>query len=117
MAVDSSSGAIGNTVDWAIEEICPLIAAPAVPLSVRQKWLDRLWKAIQKDEMPYIEYLGEHWGMLCASPKVASSWADKFLPALEASWLKNETSFDYFKGTNPCLSAMLSAARYEELLN
>ena len=33
----------------------------------------------QKDEIPYIEILGDLWGELCASKEVASQWADQLL--------------------------------------
>jgi hypothetical protein len=114
--VDSSSGAIGSAVNGAIEILSAIIAKAEVGSSVRQKWLERLWKAIQKDDVPYIEYLGEHWGMLCASPKVAAQWADKFQPALEKSWRKDNDDDHYFEGTYACLSALLAAERYDDLL-
>jgi hypothetical protein len=40
----------------------PLIAAAPVPRRVREEWLERLLDAIQEDDPPYIESLGEHWG-------------------------------------------------------
>jgi hypothetical protein len=47
---------------------------------VRRKWLDRLFEAIQEDDPPYIESLGDHWGDLCATQDQASAWADQLLP-------------------------------------
>jgi hypothetical protein len=29
---------------------------------VREKWLARLWDAIQEDKIPYLEYLMAFWG-------------------------------------------------------
>ena len=40
--------------------------------ATRAKWLERLWTALQDDQIPYIEELGDRWGELCASPEVAS---------------------------------------------
>jgi len=54
----------------------PLIVAASAPRRVREKWLERLLKAIQEDDPSYIEPLGEHWGALCADPSLASQWAD-----------------------------------------
>ena len=66
--IDSSSGALGNATAGVVETLVPLIAAAQVPRRVREKWLERLFDAIQDDDPPYIESLGEHWGALCADP-------------------------------------------------
>ena len=60
--VDSSSGAMGNMVNRAIETLVPIIAKAQVEQPVRDRWLERLYEAIQNDRMPYIEYLGDYWG-------------------------------------------------------
>ena len=62
--VDSSSGAIGSAVNRAIEALIPLITKPVVSAETRQQWMERLWVAIEQDNMPYIEYLADFWGDL-----------------------------------------------------
>ncbi len=57
--VDSSSGALGSAVNKAIETLVPIIVKADVEPKQRQRWLDRLWQALQDDEMPYIELLGD----------------------------------------------------------
>jgi len=78
--IDSSSGAIGSAVYVAIEELVPIIASAPVEAKIRNAWLDRLWKAHEDDQIPYIESLTDHWGELCASREIASTWADELLP-------------------------------------
>ena len=68
--IDSSSGAPGNTTYATVQELAPLISQAPVSATVRQKWLDRVFEAIQEDDPPYIESLGDHWAS-CAPPK---SW-------------------------------------------
>jgi hypothetical protein len=114
--VDSSSGALGLAVGKAIETLVPLIVTAEVEPKLRQRWLERLWQALQDDEMPYIELLGEYWGDLCVTPELASHWADEFIPAVESLWSLNAPGHDYFKGTSACLSALFAADRYDELL-
>ena len=80
--VDSSSGALGNATYATVQELAPLISNAPVSTSVRQKWLDRLFEAIQEDDPPYIESLGDHWGDLCATKELASDWSDQLLPTL-----------------------------------
>jgi len=114
--VDSSSGAIGTAVNHAIEELVSLIAKAPVDLGVRAKWLDRLWDAYVADTMPYIETLGDFWGELCATKELASVWTDNLIEPLRATWRDRRTS-SYFQGTLICLSSLLAAERYQELLD
>ncbi len=114
--VDSSSGALGTAVNKAMETLVPLIAKADVDISLRQRWLERLWQALQEDEMPYIENLGDYWGELCASPELASRWADELMPVVEQVWSPSASNHGYFKGTSACLAALLAAGRLQELL-
>ncbi len=116
MGVDSSSGALGSWVNRTIETLAPVIANAAVTQAVRQKWMRKLWQALDEDEMPYIESLGDYWGELCAGPALASTWADELLPTVQSAWSPNASGHGYFKGTTACLSALLAAGRHEELL-
>ncbi|MGF6638255.1 hypothetical protein [Paraburkholderia sp. MM6662-R1] len=113
--VDSSSGAIGTAVNRAIDALVPVIAGADVPALVRTRWLERLFDALQDDRMPYIEQLGDRWGDLCASPAIASSWADRLLP-VTARVMGAEGLGEHFAGTTACLSALNAARRHEELL-
>ena len=114
--VDSSSGALGSAVNKAIETLVPIIVKADVESKQRQRWLERLWQALQDDEMPYIELLGDYWGDLCVTPEMASRWADEFMPVVENVWSPTASGHGYFKGTSACLSALFSAGRHDELL-
>jgi hypothetical protein len=115
--IDSSSGAIGNATYNAVEALVPLIAGAPASTAVRKKWLDRLFEALQEDRMPYIETLGDHWGELCATPALASEWADRLLPGLRLMLGDRATgTFAFFSGTSPCYSALFKAGRHDELL-
>ena len=114
--VDSSSGALGSAVNKAIDILVPIIVKADVEPKLRQRWLERLWQALQDDEMPYIELLGDYWGELCVTPELASHWADEFLPVVESVWSSNTSGHGFFKGTSACLASMYAAARHEELL-
>lgn len=114
--VDSSSGAIGTTVNRVIDTLVPIIVKADVNPSTRQKWLERLWQAIQDDTVPYIENLGDSWGELCTTPELASRWADEFMPTVEHVWNPQTSDHGYFKGTTACLSSLFAAGRHDELL-
>lgn len=114
--VDSSSGALGSAVNKAIDTLVPLIVKADVEPKLRERWLERLWQALQDDEMPYIELLGDYWGELCVTPDLASHWADEFLPVVESVWSPNASGHGFFKGTSACLESMYAAGRHQDLL-
>jgi len=58
--VDGSSGAIGSAVNRTINALAGVIITAEVADYVRHKWLERLWAAVEDDEIPYIEALGEY---------------------------------------------------------
>ena len=87
-----------------------------MPEEARQKWLERLFEAHAADSIPYIESLADYWGDLCASPSVASLWADRLLDATRTALCGDKKPRDHFYGASACLSALFAAARYNELL-
>ena len=116
--VDSSTGALGNATYRAVQELAPLISSAPVDPAVRRKWLDRLFEAIQDDDPPCIESLGDHWGDLCAAPDLASSWADQLLPTQRSVLRERKRgTYAFFPGTSLCYSALFKAGRHDELLD
>jgi hypothetical protein len=114
--VDSSSGAIGTAVNRAIDTLVPIIVKADADPSTRQRWLERLWQAIQDESIPYIESLGDYWGDLCAGPELASRWVDEFKPMVEHVWSQQASGHGFFNGTTACLAALYAAGRHKELL-
>ncbi len=114
--VDSSSGAIGTAVNNTIDILVQIIAEAPVDNGKRSGWLERLWKAVEEDNIPYIELLPDHWGTLCSSRELASSWADQLIDRVRKNWSKDHNTGCYFKGTPACLSALMQAGRYSEIL-
>lgn len=115
--VDSSSGALGNATYGAVQELVPIIRQAPVDIATRKKLLDRLFEAIQNDDPPYIEHLGDYWGELCATPELASAWADQLLPTLRSVLRERKRgTFAFFPGTSLCYSALFSAGRHDEVL-
>jgi hypothetical protein len=114
--VDSSSGSIGTAVNNAIAELVPIIANAPADAKTRKAWLERLFDAYQEDDIPYIEGLGEHWGALSASKEVASAWADRLIDTVKLAWSPDPNLRGFFKGTTNCLSALVAAERYDDVL-
>jgi hypothetical protein len=115
--VDSSSGALGGAAHTAVQELAPLIGAAPVSDTVRQKWLDRLFEAMQNDDPPYIESLDDHWGELCATPELAQHWIDQLLPTLKNVLHERQRgTYAFYKGTSLCYSALFKVGRHDEIL-
>ncbi len=114
--VDGSSGAIGTAVNHALTDLVPVIANAPADVGVRDAWLDRLLEAVQADEMPYIEGLGDHWGELCASEELASTWADRLVGATRLALSADSKVRGHFPGTSACLSALFRAGLNEEIV-
>lgn len=113
--VDSSSGSIGSAVNGAIEALVSVLVNAPADASVRAAWLERLYAAYEEDQIPYLESLGDFWGELCTSKELASIWADRLAPSVRASW-SPDSERGYFKGTVCCLSALVAAERYDDVL-
>jgi hypothetical protein len=117
MHVDSSSGAIGTAVHHAIRDLATIIGNAQADELTRDNWLERLWKAHEADEIPYIESLADHWGELCASKAIASAWADRLLDITKMALSPDKDLRGFFHGTSACLSALFFAGRYAELVD
>jgi len=115
--VDSSSGAIGATVCRAIETLVPIIVAAPASDQLRDRWLERLWAAIEEDQMCYLDMLPDYWGDLCVTSVRASYWADRFIDLIRLMWRPDTQPGGHFKGTTACLSGLFAAGRHDELLD
>jgi hypothetical protein len=114
--VDSSSGAIGTAVNRAIDQLVPIIAEAPLDDAQRRAWLERLFDALQADQIPYIERLGDSWGELCVTQVIASEQADELLDITRRVLAPDRRPGEFFAGTSACLSALYQAERYEELV-
>lgn len=115
--VDSSSGAIGTAVGNAIAALVSIIATAPADETTRDQWLERLFEAHAEDQIPYIERLADYWGELCASPELASRWADRLIGITRMALSPDKDLRGFFHGTSACLSALSFAGRHDELVD
>lgn len=113
--VDTSSGALGGAVNWAQGELLSIVIQAPADRKTRDKWLERLWQAIQEDGVDYLWMVQDRWGELCGSRETASFWADEFLGLLRTAW-SDPRPGNYVRGTSLCLSSLVAAGRHQELL-
>jgi len=114
--VDSSSGALGSAVNKALDDLIPLIIKAPADAKTRDQWLERLWQAMEDDGVDYLGPVGDRWGELCGSVETANQWAEELMPTLRSCWTDPNPG-NYFHGTTACLSCLLVAGRYQELLD
>lgn len=114
--IDGSSGAIGTAANRAIEALVPIIAKAPVDLSLRRKWLEKLYQAHADDQVPYIESLADYWGELCASSEIAAEWADRLAGTVETVFRRSKEEFGFFHGTPMAFAALLASGQHERLL-
>ena len=114
--VDSSSGALGSAVNTALDDLIPLIIKAPADTKTRDKWLERLWQAMEDDGVDYLGPVGDRWGELCVSVEMANQWAEELMPTLRSCWTDPNPG-NYFHGATACLSCLLVAGRYQDLLD
>ena len=113
--VDSSSGALGSAVNKALDALIPIIIKAPADENTRNKWLDRLWQAMEDDGVDYLGPVGDRWGEVCGSVEVAGRWADDLVSTLRSCW-SDPNPGNHFHGATACLSCLLVAGRHRELL-
>ncbi len=114
--VNTSSGSLGSPVGKALDEMIPLIIHAPSDAKTRDKWLKRLWDAFEDDDIGYLEPVGDRWGELCGSVKVANQWAEELVPTVRLCWTDPNPG-GYFHGTTACLSCLLMAGRCQDVLD
>ena len=112
--IDSSSGALGNAVYSAVQELIPIIIEAPADEKTREKWLKELWKATEADGVDFISPVLDRWGEICGSTDLATKWIDELIFPVRHTF-QDKTCFSYFKGTTALLSCLLVCGRYDEL--
>jgi hypothetical protein len=112
--IDTSSGALGGAVYWAQNELLPIAIEAPANRKTRDKWLERLWQAIEDDGVNYLSPVEDRWGELCRSSEVASQWADRLLSLIRTAW-SDPRPGNYVRGSTVCLSSLVAASRPREL--
>jgi tetratricopeptide (TPR) repeat protein len=113
--VDTSSGSLGNAVGKTVHELLNLLLTVPADDPTWEHWRERLWTAVEEDGVDYLSEVVERWGELCRTPERASRVADDWLSVVRMSWSPGHRG--YFRGTTGCLSCLLAAGRYQELLD
>lgn len=112
--VDTSSGALGTAVNNAVDTMVDILRDAPADDTTRDRWLERLFDALQDDGVEYLSLLGDRWGEICVTPERASQWADRLISTTRMAW--SGPPGGHFRGATACLSSLNMAGRYEEVL-
>ena len=113
--IDTSSGALGSAVNKALDTLIPIIVEAPADKKARNKWLNRLWQAMADDGVDYLSPVGDRWGEICGPVDEVGKWADDLVSTLRSCW-SDPNPGRYFHDATACLSCLLVAGRYQELL-
>ena len=112
--IDGSSGALGSAVNRTLDGLIPFVIEAPADTKTRNKWLERLYEAVQEDGVDYLSPVEDQWGAICGGGDLANDWADRLLPLVRKVWSSEEIG-GWVKGASLCLSSLVAAERYEEL--
>lgn len=113
--IDTSSGALGNAVGKALEELLPVLIDAPADEKTRAKWLEQLREAILDDGVDYLAPIAERFGQIAAYPSLMNLHADRDLSMIEVAW-SDHARFSHVTTGTLTLSCLLEAGRYDELL-
>jgi hypothetical protein len=115
--IDSSSGALDAATAGVVETLAPLIAAAPVTRRVREKWLERLFNAVQEDNPPYIEIARRALGCPVRRPGVGLALGGPACSGASACHGRSQNgAHAYSRSDTLCFSALFHAGRFDELL-
>jgi hypothetical protein len=115
--VDDSSGYLGDEIRAAIDDLVPKFRDAPLSDAERRSYLTRLWKAVEDDDMPWIERLEDRWGDLCESEPIATHWAEWFDLKLRVAEAESERVGRYVNGRIALLSTLFRLRRFDELMH
>jgi hypothetical protein len=113
--IDTSSGALGNAVNRALDELIPLLIAAPADVARRAAWLERLFQAVMDDGVQYLVPVEDRWGEIAVYPELMNGYAERLRGMIRRVWAE-EPPGGYVVGTTICLSCLLETGRYEDLI-
>lgn len=113
--IDSSSGALGGAVHRTLEGLIPVLIAAPADLATRRAWLERLFAAVMDDGVQYLTPVEDRWGEIAIYPELMDEYADRLRDLIRRVWVE-EPPGGHVVGTAICLSCLLEAGRYDDLM-
>jgi hypothetical protein len=91
-----------------------LISAPA-DVKTRSAWLERLFQAVMDDGVQYLAPVEDRWIEMAVYPELMNEYAERLRALIRRVWV-DEPPGGHVIGTAICLSCLLEARRYGDLI-
>jgi hypothetical protein len=84
--IDGSSGELGSAVYRTLETVIPFVIEAPADSTIRRKWTEQLYEAVQEDGVDYLSPVEDQWGAICGDSELANAWVEQLLPLVRDSW-------------------------------
>jgi hypothetical protein len=112
--IDTSSGALGGAVHRTLDELIPILVSAPADAMTRSAWLGRLFQAVMDDGVQYLSAVEDRWGEIAVYPELMAEYAARLQGLIRRVWV--EEPGGHVIGTAICLSCLLEAGRYGDLI-
>jgi hypothetical protein len=113
--VDTSSGALGGAVHRTLDELIPILISAPADVMTRSAWLERLFQAVLDDGVQYLALVEDRWGAIAVYTELMNEYAERLRALIRRVWV-DEPPGGHVIGTAICLSCLLEAGRYGDLI-
>jgi hypothetical protein len=113
--IDTSSGALGGAVYRTLDELIPILISAPADVMTRSAWLERLFQAVTVDGVQYLAPVEDRWGKIAVYPELMNEYAERLCALIRRVWV-DERPGGHVIGTAICLSCLLEAGRYDDLI-
>jgi hypothetical protein len=113
--IDTSSGALGGAIHRTLAELIPILISAPADVKTRGAWLERLFQAVMDDGVQYLSPVEDRWGEIAVYPELMAEYAERLRSLIRRVWV-DEPPGGHVSGTAICLSCLLEAGRYGDLI-
>jgi hypothetical protein len=113
--IDTSTGALGGVIHRTLAELIPILISAPADVKTRGAWLERLFQAVMDDGVQYLAPVEDRWGEIAVYPELMAEYAERLRSLIRRVWV-DEPPRGHVIGTAICLSCLLEAGRYGDLI-
>jgi len=113
--IDTSTGALGGAIHRTLDELIPILISAPADVKMRRAWLERLYQAVMDDGVQYLSPVEDRWGEIAVYPEFMAEYAERLRALIRRVWV-DEPPGGHVIGTAICLSCLLEAGRYGDLI-
>ncbi|HJY47246.1 MAG TPA: hypothetical protein VJ349_01145 [Stellaceae bacterium] len=113
--IDTSTGALGGAIHRTLDELIPILISAPADVKMRRAGLERLYQAVMDDGVQYLSPAEDRWGEIAVYPEFMAEYAERLRALIRRVWV-DEPPGGHVIGTAICLSCLLEAGRYGDMI-